>query len=431
MSESNWKSEGYVPSEHDWWRATLDGREDLGYPPGYYYADTVRAIMIAFTKFFKDMYVIRYDENGFPRKKIQVPIKFGPRSKAYDFRKEEESGQTYYIPLPNMYYKLTSFQYDRSRAASSDAIRMFYAEYLMSNGIDEEKAYLLWEDTQPVPYNIGIELSVKAENFSDLLQMVEQISSKFNPDAFLFIKEFWFMNIRRDIKLKLENMSLDYQDEFGEQEKRELEAKFTFIVEGQVYTKIHNGSIIDQIVVTLNPSIETYKTNEITFLVSGADASEKKFILSDSGSNWLIENTVVQKTGEYEPGLGIYEPCDGFESAFTIYKPAERYDLFGNVKNPSEGDPSIYEYPVWQFTSASEYTIGDKYRSVFGLSGNYHPESGTYDPETRRWKGSMTDRFDFANVCEYDISSSGRKDFVMNNGEAVDTQWISKHDTEV
>ena len=36
MAESNWKSDGYVPDKHGFWKATLDDRADFGYPVGYY-----------------------------------------------------------------------------------------------------------------------------------------------------------------------------------------------------------------------------------------------------------------------------------------------------------------------------------------------------------------------------------------------------------
>jgi len=426
MSESNWKDNGYNPSEHGWWRATLDGRADLGYPTGYYYADTIRAIMIAFTKFFNDLYVIRYDENGFPRKRIRVPIKFGPRSKAHDFRKEQESGETYYIPLPNMYYKIINFQYDNTRSASSNAIRTFYEEYLMSKGIEESQAQLLWEDTQPVPYNLSFELSAKTEKIADLFQIVEQISSRFNPDAFLYIKEFWFMNIRRDIKMKLDTIALDYQDEFGEQDKRELEAKFTFTIEGQVYTKIQEGAIIDQIITRLNPSIATYKTEDVTLTLRGLNATDKEFYISDTEDNWLIKNKMVvrDRDSQYD-GIGVYVPSSGAYDSFSYWKMPERYDLFGNKKDPE--NPEYY----WQFTSAITSDVADKYTSIIGLSGNYMPVSGSYDPSTGKYMGSIEDRYDFARITEDDYTSSGRKDFVNSENDVIDTQWVSNHEIEI
>lgn len=427
MAESNWKTEGYDPSKHGFWKATLDDRGDLGYPVGYYFADTVRAIMVAFTNFFNDLYVIRYDENGFPRKRIQVPLKFGPRSKAHDFRKEQESGETYYIPLPNMYYKISHFQYDNARAASSDAIRMFYEDYMMSKGIEEGECQLLWQDTQPVPYNLTFELSAKAEKFGDLLQIIEQITSRFNPEAFIFIKEFWFMNIRRDIKMKLDNMSLDYQDEFGEQDKRELEAKFTFTIEGQVYTKIQEGAIIDKIIVKLNPSIARYETEDVHFTLSAAPGGEKKFYIADSADNWLKEKGLVERVGDYEgeAGIGIYAPVEWAYDAFKYWKPTKRFDIFGNRTSGDKDDA------FWEFNSACTSEFADKYTTMVGISGNYAEEPGTYNPTDRSWQGSMKDRFDLASVTEEDITLSGRKDFLNSSNERVDTMWISKHDVEI
>lgn len=428
MSESNWKSPGYNPEHHGWWKATLDDRADLGYPVGYYYADTVRAIMIAFTNFFNDMYVIRYDEKGFPRKRIQVPIKFGPRAKSHDYRKEEESGETYYIPLPNMYYKITSFQYDAQRASSSNEIRTFYDTYLMENGVEEREVLLLWKDTQPVPYNLGIEITAKADKFSDILQIVEQITSRFNPDAFIYIKEFWFMNIRRDIKMKLDSVSIDYQDELGEQDKRELEAKFNFTIEGQVYTKIEHGAIIDQIIMKLNPSIAVYNDVVSDQYLRG-DSACPEFFVDNEEYNWFKDNNVIVKDGdrsfweEYHEKLNLPDEKYDYYKDVGIYVPAVEYQEAFELSDSANG--------IWKLTSAYTQEIVDKYNSIISVSGNYAPEPGTYDEQTRSWQGSMTDRYNFKELGEDDFTMSGRKDYLNSDNEKVDTIWALNHEVDI
>lgn len=414
MSESNWTSSGYRPDEHGFWRATLDDRADLGYPVGYYFADSVRAIMTAFANFFNDMWVIRFDENGFPRKRIEVPLKFGPRAKSHDFRREQESGKTYYIPLPNMYYRIMSFQYDSTRAASSYSIRTFYEEYMMSKGVEEGQVQLLWNDTQPVPYNIGIELTAKAEKFSDLLQIVEQISSRFNPDAFIFIKEFWFMNIRRDVKMKLESIDLSYPEEMGEQEKRELEAKFTFTIEGQVYTKIEHGAIIDQIIMTINPSIAVYKSRELCMTLRGSkDPRSPYMFLEKDTDNQLVKDGILVRSENQMPNT---------DPGVETYKPADRYEDYFSLTEP-------YDQGVWKFTSGVLEENADKYESVIRTSGNYREEPGTFEPDTKTWEGSRTDRYDFTKLKEEDISSSGRKTYLNSGMEKVDTYHFTEHKT--
>ena len=411
MAESNWTMSGYRPDEHGWWKATIDDRGDFGYPIGYYFADTLRAIMVAFTNFFNDLYVIRYDEKGFPRKRIQVPIKFGPRAKSHDFRKEQESGKTYYIPLPNMYYQITSFQYDATRAASSMACRTFYENYLMDNEIDERQAQLLWSDTKPVPYNFGFTLTAKAEKMSDLLQMIEQICTRFNPDAFLFIKEFWFMNIRRSIKMKLDSVDTSMPEEMGEQDKREVEAKFHFTIEGWLYTKIEYGAVIDQIIVTLNPSIAVYKTQQIVNVLSGSkDPENPEFYIADSADLPIKDAGIIKWKEELEPGVSVWTPDKNYEAYFEL----------------AQKDQGI-----WKFTSAVESEEADRYKSIIGISGNYMEQSGTYDSAARSWDGSMTERYDFSKLTEDDYTASGRKDYLNSNNERVDTHWFMKHDTEI
>ena len=410
MAESNWKTPGYRPDEHGWWKATIDDRGDFGYPIGYYFADTLRAIMVAFTNFFNDLYVLRFDENGFPRKRIQVPIKFGPRAKSHDFRKEQESGKTYYIPLPNMYYQISSFQYDATRAASSMACRTFYENYLMDNGIEEGQAQLLWSDTKPVPYNFGFTMTAKAEKMSDLLQIIENVCTRFNPDAFIFIKEFWFMNIRRDIKMKLDSVDTQMPEDMGEQDKREVEAKFHFTIEGWLYTRIEYGAVIDQIIVTLNPSIAVYKTQQIVNTFSGSkDPDNPEFYIADSASLPIMDAGIIHKREELEPGVSVWTPDKNYEAYFEL----------------SQRDQGI-----WKFTSAAESEEADRYKSIIGVSGNYMEQSGTYDSASRSWEGSMTQRYDFTKLTEDDYTVSGRKDYLNSNNERVDTHWFMKHDTE-
>ena len=415
MAESNWKSDGYVPDKHGFWKATLDDRADFGYPVGYYYADTLRAVMIAVGNFFNDMYVIRYDENGYPRKRIQIPFKFGPRAKSHDFRREQESGQEYVIPLPNMYYKITSFQYDNLRAASSNAIRTWYEDYLMKKGVEERAVQLLWSDTQPVPYNVGIEITAKADKLSDLFQIIEQITSRFNPDAFVFIKEFWFMNIRRDVKMKLDSVDLSYQDEEpGEQAKREVEAKFTITIETCMYTKIMDGAIIDQIIATLNPSIAVFRSETAEFTLSGTSGENPEFYLDKTAAlkHPLYTNGIIQEVGAFkdDPNLGVYEPTEGHEHEFFSNSPG-----------------------YWTFTSAWTAEHADKYKSVIGISGNYKGDPDTYDKDSRSYQGSLTDRYDFARLSKDEdaYTNSGRRDFLNSDNEKIEAYWFSNHESEI
>lgn len=261
---------GYNPAKHGWWKADT-GEGNFGYPEGYYFADSLRACNVAFGAFFKDVYVIRFDELGYPRKRVKVPIKFGPRAKSHDQRvraESEDNGQSYYIQNPSMAWKYTNISYDNTRCTSREGIRTFYDTYLMNNGVQYNTCDMLWKDTMPVPYNIGIELNAYCDKISDVAQIIEQICAKFNPESFVFIKEFWFMNIRRDIKLRFEGVNLDIQsDEMGSEQKREVKATFNFVLEAYFYKPIENGDLITSIVTTLDAHTNGYDL--VRFGISG------------------------------------------------------------------------------------------------------------------------------------------------------------------
>lgn len=259
---ADWTQEGYNPAEHNWWKADT-GEANNGYPKNYFFADTMRAISIAFGNKFSNLYVTREDEKGYVRKRIQVPIKFGPRAKSHDFRTELESGTIdengvvepiYKIQNPNMTWKFTQVSYDGSRQTSSDQIRTFYDKYLLSKGVELKTCDLLWQDTMPIPFNIGIQLTAYTDKDSDAQRILEQVITKTKDSVlFLYVKEFWFMNIRRDVKVKLESCEFTPEpDDMNEEAKREIKVVFNFTCEAVLYRPIEKSSIITSIISTLD-----------------------------------------------------------------------------------------------------------------------------------------------------------------------------------
>ena len=238
----------YDPSLHNFHKGVIDNAPNEGYPSNYFFADSIRALVIGFGNFFNNVFVIRYDEKGEPIKKIQVPIKYGPRMKSHDFRVEQESGKKYYIQLPNMTYRIDGYQFAGDRYAGAGEVRGFYSNYFEVNGIDYIMANKFWADVQPVPYNVTITMEAKTEHVSDLNQIVEQILVRFAPESYIDLKEFWFMNKRRSIKVRMDSISQEITSDFGEEDKRESTASFTFTLEAFFYKPIQDTAIIDQII---------------------------------------------------------------------------------------------------------------------------------------------------------------------------------------
>ena len=241
----------YDPSEHKFRKGWIDNAPNGGYPVNYFFADTIRSVIIGFGNYFNNVFVIRYDEKGEPIKQIQVPLKYGPRMKSHDFRVEQESGKKYYIQLPNMTYRIDSIAFASDRYSGAGESRGFYNKYFEVNGVDYIMANKFWADVHPVPYNITITMEAKTEHISDANQILEQILVRFAPEAYFDLKEFWFINKRRSIKMKMDSSNIEMSQDFGEEEKREITVSFTFTVEAWLYKPIHDTTIIDEIVTVL------------------------------------------------------------------------------------------------------------------------------------------------------------------------------------
>lgn len=426
MAESNYKSNGYNPAANGWYKASLgEDVSNYGYPVNYGSGDSIRAAMIAFGQFFSNVWVSRKDEDGYPRKNIHVPIKFGPRDKAFDFRKELESGKTYYIPLPNMTWKITSVQYDGTRECSTDNIRTFYDQYYTNAGVEQRQLDLLWQDTSPAPYNLGVELCANVAKMDDALQIKDQILSKFRPDAFVYVKEFWFANIRRDIKMTLDGVTFDYNEDYGEEDKRELSVKFQITLEIMIYEMINVGTVIDQIRVTLNPNLaKTRSTKDLHYeFKANPNYLDGTIPLYAVASNISAVALDIDK----EPILGR-ENVSGWDVPY--YYP--RQELFENkVLTSSENVEWDFRTSGFVRTGIDYYfnsgyydTVNESYSSFFNVSGNYKPDRSTYNSATFDYQGSLTDRYNFTELEPW--QHSGNKDYYNKNNEVVRTTYVTE-----
>jgi hypothetical protein len=252
----------YDPSTHQFKKGWIDGHPRGGYPANYFFADSIRSVMIGFGNFFNDLFVIRYDEKGEPIKQIQVPLKYGPRMKSHDFRVEQETGKKYYIQLPNMTYRKTGMAFASERYSGAGETRGFYSKYFEVNGVDYLMANKFWADVHPVPYNITISMEAKCEHISDANQIEEQVLSRFAPEAYFDLKEFWFINKRRSIKMKLDSISEEITQDFGEEDKREITVSFEFTIEAWLYKTIKDTYIIDEIITQLGVNGDKNYWNE-------------------------------------------------------------------------------------------------------------------------------------------------------------------------
>jgi hypothetical protein len=186
----------------------------------YFYHEIIRKTIISFGTLFNNIHIKHNEEDGSTDSIIKVPIAYGPIQKFLarleqkpDLRKRQA------IILPRMAFELTSIQYDTSRKVST--MQTFRA--VNPDGGDQVKVYM------PVPYNLGIQLSIITKYNDDMLQIVEQILPFFQPQFNLTIDLVSSIGEKRDIPMILENIQMNdnYEGDFSERRNLIYTLNFT------------------------------------------------------------------------------------------------------------------------------------------------------------------------------------------------------------
>lgn len=243
----------------------------------YYYPRSCRAIVVALADIFNDIVCYNFDtisgDTSAAIQTINVPIQFGPQDKKYLSRKEEESGQRYQIQLPEIKIELKSIQYDEKRATGTNEYRYFINPNIPFHDLDT-----YYEDTQPAPYNFNFDLKIRTNSLDHSWQITEQILPYFNPTITLSIKEFKFLNLKRDLKVRISDTSFEFQEDLTENDRREIISSIPIVVEAFLYKPISTAKIIKEVIynqyinqVDVSGSISDYNFLTTTYRTSGVE----------------------------------------------------------------------------------------------------------------------------------------------------------------
>lgn len=205
----------------------------------YYYPRTHDQITTAVIDMFNDMTIYRYDEStGEIVNTINVPCTFGPVEKTYQFRKEQESGKQYYISLPRI-----AIVYNGTIQASQRSTSINTERFFLEGQEVADLNYSAFIDYQPVPVDYVYTVYIRTEFFKDYAQILENILPYFAPDSTsLRVREFSFLNIERNLNVKMSSVQANLQYSLDDQNMREVNGEFTITVEGYCYRPVDTSS---------------------------------------------------------------------------------------------------------------------------------------------------------------------------------------------
>ena len=272
----------------------------------YYYHEIIKKTIISFGTLFNNIYIKHESQEGSDLSLLKVPIAYGPIQK-FLARIEEKPDlrKRVAITLPRMSFELKSIQYDNSRKVST--LQTFKTISESGNPI---KVFM------PVPYNIGIQLSIITKYNDDMLQIIEQILPIFQPQFNLTVDLVSSIGEKKDIPMILENIQMEDNYESDYTTRRNLIYTLTFTaktflfgpiadsteglikkVQVDYYTTINSSNSSRELRYTATPrEIKDYNNDDSSTLVDNINEFQKTFEVTDA--SLLEENMYISINDE-------------------------------------------------------------------------------------------------------------------------------------
>lgn len=202
-----------------------------------HYHGIIRKVIIGFGTLFSNLQLPRADAGGVIQQYVKVPLAYGPKEK-WQVRVDQDPNQTnhVYTTLPRMGFEITDYSYDPARMVNrNNTIKCYNEQGQVTNMF------------APVPYNLGITLYAQTKGTEDGLAIMEQILPLFAPEYNLNLNAIPEMNIKQDVPIILNNVTVqdDYEGDF--QTRRIVVHTFSFTAKVNLYGPIKSGKLITHV----------------------------------------------------------------------------------------------------------------------------------------------------------------------------------------
>ena len=250
-----------------------------------YYHETIRKYVAIFGTLFNDINIQRRNSAGVITEQIKVPIAYEARDKLILRMRAVQANDGVSTTLPRMGFSLTGITYDGVRKLNT--LGQTYAANTAAGTSSLMKQY------NPVPYNFDFVLSAMVDNSEDGAQIFEQIVPFFTPEFTVSVNLVPDMNVKPDISIILNGVSLEdsYEGEFTL--KREVIWTLNFQIKGYIYPDIKTGSVTKSVIVNLRMPSEEVELPEYIVLEDSTDFSVNYLLLNADGVSRRDRNNEV------------------------------------------------------------------------------------------------------------------------------------------
>ena len=272
----------------------------------YHYHEIIRKTIIAFGTLFNTIELRHKKQDGSNFSTVKVPIAYGPAEKFIArLEQKPDPRRRVSITLPRLAFELVSIQYDNSRKIST---MQTFKTFTKDGSKTAKKVFM------PVPYNLGIRLSIMSQYNEDAMQIIEQILPIFQPSFNVTVDLVESIGEKRDIPMVLDNVSFDDNYESGYEEKRVIVHTLDFTAKTFLFGPIADSSegLIKKVQVDYHTStniktarrelryiaepraIKDYNNDGTTRLVEGITETQTQFDVTD-GSTLTADSYIAIK----------------------------------------------------------------------------------------------------------------------------------------
>lgn len=197
------------------------------------YHGIIKKVIVGFGTLFSNIQIQRFDDAGTILQTVKVPLSYAPKEN-WHIRVDQDPDlkNAIYTTLPRMGFEINGYSYDQARMVNrNNTIKCMDAD-------GGSSVYA------PVPYNLDISLYAQTKGTEDGLTIVEQILPIFAPEYNLVLNAIPGMNIKHDVPIVLNGVSVmdDYEGDF--QTRRFVTHTFNFTAKVMLYGPVKSGKII-------------------------------------------------------------------------------------------------------------------------------------------------------------------------------------------
>jgi hypothetical protein len=226
-----------------------------------FYHGIIRKCIVGFGTLFSDIYIDRKQGDsvtGDTVQRLQVPLAYAPKEKwIVRLDSDPTLENNTYVTLPRMSFEIIGYNYDSSRKVG----RMQKVTCGDSSGSTVTAMY------SPVPYNIDLSLYILTKTQEDGMQIIEQILPTFTPEYTLTINAVPEMNVKLDIPVILNSVSVSDEYEGDFQTRRFVTHTLNFQMKTSLFGAVTGNGVITD--VNANVGLNDVVTPNRVFVAQG------------------------------------------------------------------------------------------------------------------------------------------------------------------